>query len=42
MTLNEKIERVRELLAQRDEVERELTELLGGGLPTRPRLARTP
>jgi hypothetical protein len=36
MTLNEKIERVRELLAQRDEVERELTELLGGGLPETP------
>jgi hypothetical protein len=36
MTLNEKIERVRELLAQRDDVERELTELLGGGLPDTP------
>jgi hypothetical protein len=36
MTLNERIERVRELLAQRDEVERELTQLLGGGLPDAP------
>jgi hypothetical protein len=36
MTLNEKIERVRELLAQRDEVERDLTQLLGGGLPDAP------
>jgi hypothetical protein len=30
MTLNEKIERMRELLAQRDEIERELGGLLGG------------
>jgi len=31
MTLNEKIERMRELLAKHDDIERELGELLGGG-----------
>ena len=32
MTLNEKIERVRELLSRRDEIETELSELLGGSV----------
>lgn len=36
MTLTEKIERVRELLARRDEVERELAELLGGSVADVP------
>lgn len=36
LNINIKIERVRELLAQRDQVERELTELLGGDVLAAP------